>query len=404
MADKRKLFFNLLYFELEDLRHDLEIWLGSLDEMHRQFQVSDRVFEENASTLKAELVGIKNILKDLESSWLSTLGNVQDLVQAVQEKIHQEIQERDFPKALESLTKKKLNKIANYLSEYAEYDFYDWHFQFNSEHTVLGFKIKNKLFEKQSEFQKVVIVDTYDYGHVMLIDDLIMVTDKDAFVYHEMMVHVPMAILKEAKNVLVIGGGDGGTVTELTRYKNLERIVEVEIDQVVVDAALKYFPKLSQGYHDPRVQLIIDDGVRFMAQAPEHSYDLILIDSTDPIGPGEGLFSLEFYQNCARVLKPDGILINQSESPYYPKQAHELQRAAKKLRRVFKNHYVYQMFIPTYESGHWLLGFASPSRHPYEIDEESWNTLQITTRYYSPEIHRASFILPPFVHELLNQS
>lgn len=279
-----------------------------------------------------------------------------------------------------------------------------WHFQFNTDHTVLGLEYEAKVFEKTSQFQKVEVLETPDYGTVMLIDDLIMVTDKDAFVYHEMMVHVPMAVHPNAKEVLVIGGGDGGTVTELVRYPGLERIVEVEIDQVVVEAARKYFPQLSKGYDDPRVQLIINDGVKYMREAPSQSFDLILIDSTDPIGPGEGLFSFEFYRDCRRVLKPDGILINQSESPYFPKQARELQRAAAKLRQVFRKHFVYQMFIPTYESGQWLLGFASDTRDPLKFNDSEWLQLGLETHYYSPQVHRSAFVLPPFVQRLLDSA
>lgn len=394
--------FELLHLELDDLYEDVKLWLDSLEVRHRDRILTDRVYEENAATLRAELEGIKSLLNDLEHELQHHQEADIDL-KILSERISAAIQDRDLPRALEHLVKKKLKKIKDYFLKKEGPDFSNWHFQFNTSHTVFGFDVREKLFEENSPFQKVVVVSTPDYGHVLLIDDLIMVTDKDAFVYHEMMVHVPLSVCPDAREILVIGGGDGGTVTELCRYPNVHRIVEVEIDEAVVRAAKQFFPELAGGYRDSRVELKIGDGVKYMYNAPESSFDVILIDSTDPIGPGEGLFSLEFYHHCKRVLKPGGVLINQSESPYYPKQALELQRAAQKLRSVFKHHSVYQMFIPTYESGHWLLGFASDTRTPLDFDSSRWDKLGIKTRYYTPEVHRASFVLPPFVQDLLGQ-
>lgn len=404
MQDSRKIVFELLQLELENLYHDIELWLRSLEERHRNQGLTDHVYEENAATLRAELVGIQDLLRDLESRHPAGDQTAVAALDSLHAILLEEIRERDFPRALEPLLQRKIAKIRTFLLDQPAFDSKKWHFQRNAEHTVLGFEIRTRLFEGKSAFQKVAVVDTYDYGHVLLLDDLIMVTDKDAFVYHEMMAHVPMAVHPDAQEVLVIGGGDGGTLTELTRYPGLRRIVQVEIDELVVDVSRKYFPKLSRGYSDPRVELRIADGVEYMAQAPDRSFDLILIDSTDPIGPGEGLFSLEFYRHCARVLREDGILINQSESPYYPKQVHELQRAVRKLRSVFRVHRVYQMFIPTYESGHWLLGFASHRRDPLALDEGRWGALGLETLYYTPEVHRASFALPPFVRDLVERT
>ncbi len=403
MNEKSHVIFELLHLELDDLYEDLKLVLDSLEERHRSQVLTDRVYEENAATLRAEIEGVKSLLHDIEAQAQQDSTAEVDFA-ALSASIDRTLTDHDLPRALEHLVNKKLKKIQNYFQDREGTDFSHWHFQYNTPHTVFGFEVIENLFEARSPFQKVAVVATLDYGRVLLIDDLIMVTEKDAFVYHEMMVHVPLSVCPDARDVLVIGGGDGGTVTELCRYPQLQRIVEVEIDEVVVNAARQYFPELSRGYADPRVELLIEDGVRYMAQAPEASFDVILIDSTDPIGPGEGLFSQRFYQDCRRVLKPGGVLINQSESPYYPKQARELQRAAAKLRSVFKHHSVYQMFIPTYESGHWLLGFASDSRHPMEFDPERWQNLAIKTHYYTPDVHRASFALPPFVSDLLENS
>lgn len=173
-----------------------------------------------------------------------------------------------------------------------------------------------------------------------------------------MIVHVPMATNPKIKNVLVIGAGDGGTVRELTRYATIESIDMVEIDKMVVDVCREYLPQTACKLDDPRVHLYFEDGLKFV-RSKEDIYDLIIVDSTDPFGPGEGLFTKEFYGNCFKALKEDGILVNQHESPYYDSYAKSMQRAHKRIREFFPVCRVYQAHIPTYPSGHWLFGFAS---------------------------------------------
>ena len=229
-----------------------------------------------------------------------------------------------------------------------------------------------------------------------------MVTEKDEFIYHDMITHVAMATNPNIKKVLVIGGGDGGTVRELTRYSHIEKIDMVEIDKLVVDVSREYLPITASKLDDPRVSLYFEDGIRFVADTKE-IYDLILVDSTDPIGPGEGLFTTEFYQNCFNILSDNGILVNQSESPYYDQFSHEMKRAHKKIKNIFPISKVYQFHMPTYPSGHWLFGFASKKLDPIkDVDFDKWNALGIKTKYYNPQLHVGCFALPSYVQEMLD--
>ena len=228
-----------------------------------------------------------------------------------------------------------------------------------------------------------------------------MLTEKDEFIYHEMIAHVPMATNPQIKNVLVIGAGDGGTVKELTKYDTIENIDMVEIDRMVVDACKQYLPTVACRLSDPRVHIHIDDGLRFV-RSVENKYDLIIVDSTDPIGPGEGLFTTEFYGNCYKALNENGILVNQHESPFYKTYSKAMRLAHKKIVEFFPICKVYQAHIPTYPSGHWLFGFASKKYHPtHDLDEGAWNRLSIDTQYYNTRLHLGSFALPTYVTKQL---
>ena len=206
---------------------------------------------------------------------------------------------------------------------------------------------------------------------------------------------------KDIKNVLVIGAGDGGTVRELTRFNSIERIDMVELDEEVVKAAREYLPFTSCKLDDPRVNLYFQDGIKFV-ENKKNLYDLIIVDSTDPIGPGEGLFTREFYKNCYESLTDKGILVNQGESPYYDMNKKEMKRSNEKLKDIFPICEVYQYMIPTYPSGYWFFGFASKKLHPVnDFDEEFYNSLNLKDRYYNKDVHKASFALPNYVKELL---
>ena len=264
-----------------------------------------------------------------------------------------------------------------------------WYTEEQTQNVRFSIRCNKQKYSAQSDFQRIEIFNTPEFGDVLVLDDRIMLTQKDEFIYHEMITHIPMATNPDIKNVLVIGAGDGGTVRELTRYKTIENIDMVEIDRMVVDACKEFLPTVSSKLSDPRVHIYIDDGLRF-------------VDSTDPVGPGEGLFTTEFYGNCYKALNGCGILVNQHESPFYRVYAKAMKQAHKKIIEFFPVYKVYQAHIPTYPSGHWLFGFASKKYHPIkDLDEGKWNRLGIDTNYYNTRLHKGCFYLPTYVTKQL---
>ncbi|MCY6485212.1 polyamine aminopropyltransferase [Clostridium aestuarii] len=279
-----------------------------------------------------------------------------------------------------------------------------WYTEEHTENVRFSMKVKEHLFSEKSSFQQVDVLDTYEFGKVLTIDGLVMVTEKDEFIYHDMITHVAMATNPDIKNVLVIGAGDGGTVRELTRYSTIEHIDMVEIDELVVKASKQFLPITASKLDDKRVYLYFEDGIKFV-EGKENKYDLIIVDSTDPIGPGEGLFTREFYKNCYDALTENGILINQNESPYYDRDAREMKRAHTKIKEIFPIAKAYQYHMPTYPSGHWLFGFASKKLDPIkDLDTDRWNSLGIKTKYYNTDIHVGAFALPTYVKGMLEDA
>jgi len=278
---------------------------------------------------------------------------------------------------------------------------------FTEEHTDnvrFSVRVDKHIESMQSDFQKIDVFQTPEFGKVLVIDGFIMLTEKDEFIYHEMITHVPMAVNPSIKNILVIGAGDGGTVRELTRYSTVERIDKVEIEKMVVDVCREHISQTASKLNDKRVNLFFEDGLKFV-KAKTNEYDLIIVDSTDPIGPGVELFTQEFYKNCYNALKEDGILVNQHESPYYRREAETMQRTHKKIKSVFPVANVYQAHIPTYGSGHWLFGFASKKYDPVKNHEAGkWESLGISANYYNSNLHKGAFALPNYVIDLLNNA
>ncbi len=276
-----------------------------------------------------------------------------------------------------------------------------WYTEQHTPNVRFSIKVSNVLYTNHSGIQQIDVFESTEFGRFLTLDGLMMVTEKDEFIYHDMMVHVPMAVRQDAKKVLVIGGGDGGTIRELTRYLSVETIDMVEIDEEVVKVCKKYLPQTACCFDDPRVNIYYEDGLRFVRSKIEE-YDMILVDSTDPFGPGEGLFTREFYGNCFKALKADGVLVNQHESPYYSHYADSMKRAHKRIEEYFPVCKVYQAHIPSYPSGHWLFGFASKKLDPIQdLDAPKWEELGLHTRYYNTRIHTGSFALPTYVKELL---
>lgn len=275
---------------------------------------------------------------------------------------------------------------------------------FSEPHTPdvkLSIRVDRQIYSGQSEFQRIDVFESKELGRFLVLDGYVMLTEKDEFIYHEMIVHTPMAVHPAVKRALVIGAGDGGALRELTKYPEIERIDLVEIDEQVIRVCREYLPATACGLEDERVHIHYEDGLKYVRHH-ENEYDLIIVDSTDPFGPGEGLFTKEFYGNCYKALGEDGIMVNQHESPFYEEDAMACRRAHKRIVESFPVSRVYQAHIPTYPSGHWLFGFASKKYHPvHDLDRERWLARGLKTRYYTPKLHEGAFCLPAYVEELL---
>ncbi len=234
----------------------------------------------------------------------------------------------------------------------------------------------------------------------MLLDGFFQLSERDEFIYHEMIAHVPLFVHPAPKRVLVIGGGDGGTVREVLRHKEVEEVVWIEIDEMVVAACRTHFPTVSCSWDDPRLTLRIDDGIKYVKETAD-TFDVMIVDSTDPIGPGEPLFNTAFYKGAANLLGDDGILITQAESPFYTP---ELQRSMfQNQRPFFKTLHLYLYNTLTYIGGLWGFGFASKKLCPIlDFDLVRPTKAGIPAKYYTGDIHQAAFALPAFVKENLS--
>ena len=275
---------------------------------------------------------------------------------------------------------------------------------FHDEHTdnvKLAIRVDYQVFSAQSEIQRIDVLESKEFGKILVVDGDLMLTEKDEFIYHEMISHVPMAVHPQVEKILVIGGGDGGVVRELAKYDTVEQIDVVEADPLLVEVCRKYFPQMACSLNDPRVHIYHEDGLRFI-RSKSDAYDLIIIDSPNPFGAGEGLFTKEFYGNCYNALHEDGIMINQHESPFYTEEAFQCQRMHKRIIESFPISRIYQAHIPSYPSGHWLFGFASKRYHPiHDMDGIQWKLRGIQTKYYLPRLHEGVFALPAYVEELV---
>ena len=276
-----------------------------------------------------------------------------------------------------------------------------WFTERHTPNVNFSIKVDRQIYSGRSEFQRIDVFESDEFGRFLTLDGYMMLTEKDEFIYHEMITHVPMAVHPNVRDVLVIGAGDGGVIRELARYDSIQSIDLVEIDELVVEVCKRYLPKTACRLDDPRVHAHYEDGVRFIRSC-ENRYDLIIVDSTDPFGPGEGLFTKEFYGSCYKALREDGIMVNQHESPFYKEDAAAMQQAHKRIAESFPVCRVYQAHIPTYPSGHWLFGFASKKYHPvYDLNAAAWNLRGIGTNYYNTKLHAGAFALPNYVERLL---
>ncbi len=276
-----------------------------------------------------------------------------------------------------------------------------WYSEYHTPEVRFSIKVKSQLHYEKSDYQTISVYDSAEFGRFLTLDGIMMLTERDEFIYHEMMTHPAMAVNPQIRRVLVIGAGDGGVVRELVKYSRIDHIDVVEIDERVVRVCRQYLPKTACGFDDARVRLHYQDGLKFVRHQVQ-AYDLIIVDSTDPFGPGEVLFTKEFYGNCFHALTEEGILINQHESAFYQEDAKEMQSAHRFIAPVFPVSAIYQAHIPTYPSGHWLFGFASKGPDPLKnLQQEYWNQMNIATRYYNTLLHQGAFALPNYIKGLL---
>lgn len=260
--------------------------------------------------------------------------------------------------------------------------------------------LKGVLFQDRSPYQKVAVFETDAFGRMLTLDGVIMFTDYDEFVYHEMIAHPALALLGDPQRVLIVGGGDGGAAREVLRHESVRRVDLVDIDAMVVEVSKRFFPKLSASFSDPRLKLHVTDGVTFVKEAERAAYDLVIVDSTDPVGVGEGLFGSDFYEGCVQALTERGILVVQSESPFDRTHQEVPGRVKRSFRALFPVAETYLAFIPTYPMGMWSFTMGSRALHPLG---DPCRTLPFADalRYYTPEVHRAAFSLPAFVKRLV---
>ncbi|MDI3256666.1 MAG: polyamine aminopropyltransferase [Kyrpidia sp.] len=271
-----------------------------------------------------------------------------------------------------------------------------WFTEKQTESFGITAKVSRTLHTECSPYQRIDVLDTLDYGRMLVLDGMVMCTDRDEFVYHEMIAHVPLNTHPDPKRVLVIGGGDGGTIREVVKHRRVEQVVLAEIDERVIAVSREYFPAIAEGLNDPRVDIQVGDG---MAHVRNHknAYDVIIVDSTEPIGPAEGLFAREFYEGIYEALKPDGLFVAQTESPLFNTDL--ISRVWRDIASIYPVTRLYLAYVPTYPTGMWSFTIGSKGPDPLKVDLDERESLN--TRYYTPDLHRAAFVLPRFVEELL---
>ncbi|MEM8700988.1 MAG: polyamine aminopropyltransferase [Pseudomonadota bacterium] len=261
------------------------------------------------------------------------------------------------------------------------------------------------LYQEKTEHQDLVLFSNPVFGKILMLDGVTQVTTADEFIYHEMMSHVPIIAHGAARNVLIVGGGDCGLAEEVLKHRTVERLVQVEIDASVVEFSKEHFADFNKGVvDDPRFELVIADGMKFAAET-DRTFDVIIVDSTDPHGPGAVLFSEEFYRNVHRMLTPGGVLVTQNGVPFL--QRDELVTSIERFSRTFKDAAAYIAAIPTYFGGHMTLGWATDNpdlrRQAASVLEERFKAAGFATRYYTPDVHAAAFALPRFILDAVEE-
>lgn len=257
-------------------------------------------------------------------------------------------------------------------------------------------KIKQTLTTVQTDYQDLNIIETEEWGKMLVLDDMVMTTEKDEFVYHEMLAHVPLFTHPNPKHVLVVGGGDGGVIREVLKHPSVEKAVLVEIDGQVITYSKKYLPTIAGYLEDPRVEVKVEDGFLYIANS-KRAFDVIMVDSTEPVGPAVNLFTQGFYTGISQALKDDGIFVAQTDNPWF--KADLITQVYHDVKAIFPVTKLYTANIPTYPSGLWTFTMGSKIHDPQKVKEERFST--INTKYYTSELHMAAFALPKFVNDLL---
>lgn len=271
-----------------------------------------------------------------------------------------------------------------------------WFTEKQTDHVGITLKTQRTLMRQKSQYQEVAVIETKQFDRVLLLDGVIQTTVRDEFVYHEMIAHVPLNTHPHPRRVAVIGGGDGGSIREIIKHDSVEKAVLVEIDEQVINASRRHLPEISSGLDDDRVEVLITDGIAHI-EASKNTYDVIIIDSTDPVGPAVGLFTREFYGHVFEALTDEGIMVAQTESPFYEPEL--VQRTFSRVSANFPITRLYLAHIPSYPSGMWSFTLGSKVCDPLAIDGKDMPALG--TRYYTPDVHKAAFCLPTFVQKLV---
>lgn len=274
-----------------------------------------------------------------------------------------------------------------------------WYDETFDNHTRFGLRVKETLFSGQSPYQKVEVLDTVSFGRVLVLDHVFMTSEYDEFLYHEMLAHPVMTTAPHIERVLVIGGGDGGTVREVLRHSDVKQCVMIEIDQMVVDVCKEHLPGIGTAWDDPRLDLRFIDGIDYVKSSDDDKYDVVLLDGTDPIGPGAVLFDESFYEGCKRMLAPGGVMGLQSESPLLMLDV--FVETQHKLRKLFDEVHPYMGPVPLYGAGTWSWTWCSDTGEPLRADPDRQAAIVEGSKAYNPELHQAIFALPNYVKRAL---
>ncbi|WP_078429671.1 polyamine aminopropyltransferase [Alkalihalobacterium alkalinitrilicum] len=271
-----------------------------------------------------------------------------------------------------------------------------WFTEKQTERFGITMKIKRTLHTEQTDFQKLDMVETEEFGNMLVLDGMVMTTQKDEFVYHEMVAHVPLFTHPNPENVLVVGGGDGGVIREVLKHPSVKKATLVEIDGKVIEYSKQYLPEIAGMLDDPRVEVKVDDGFMHIANS-ENEYDVIMVDSTEPVGPAVNLFTKGFYAGISKALKEEGVFVAQTDNPWFtPELITNVQRDVKEIFPITR---LYIANIPTYPSGLWTFTIGSKKHDPLAIEDSRFH--DIDTKYYTKDLHRAAFALPRFVEDLI---